>query len=76
MVYNALSAFDSTLFNKQQIVAYEDEGNIAEYARDAVQNLKAIGILKSIDSNYFEPTKVVNRKEACQILYSVIEQLR
>ena len=73
MVYNTLVCFDQTLFDEKQVEAYQDETAIADYAKEAVQKLKGLGIL---EGDCFNPTQVVTRAEACSILYKMIEQLK
>ena len=73
MVYNTLVCFDSTLFDEKQVEGYLDESSIADYAKEAVKKLKALGIL---EGEIFEPTQIVTRSEACSMLYKMIEQLK
>jgi len=60
---------ESKLTAAREDVAFADESNIADYAKDAVHKLYQAGIVSGTDNNQFSPTAYATRAQAAQILY-------
>lgn len=52
---------------------FADDRQIAEYAYDAVYDLRFKGIINGDDNNYFKPTDNATRAETAMIVYSAIK---
>ncbi len=68
MIYNALwrTERDGAADN------FADADEISDYAKDAVEYLKANGIVKGRENNMFFPKDGITRAEAAQIIYNVL----
>lgn len=51
---------------------FDDDKNIAAYAKDAVYTLNSKGIINGMGNNCFEPLAFATRAQAARILYSVM----
>lgn len=71
LVYRALELKKSELPNTEK--DFEDADNISDYAKSAVNTLKAMGILKGYDDGTFAPKSYMSRAEFACMMYSVIE---
>ena len=62
-----------TEFGSEQFFA--DEDDISDYAKSAVNTLRALGIVNGTPENYFNPTKSASRAEAAQMLYNFYQYI-
>lgn len=51
--------------------AFADDSLISDYAKEAVSQLKALGLVSGVGDNRFEPQRFVTRAEAAQIIYNL-----
>lgn len=56
-------------------VAFADDGNIADYARDAVYALRNMGVVQGMGNNDFAPANTATRAEASQMIYGIMKAL-
>lgn len=52
---------------------FADDGEIAEYAKEAVYTLRSLNIVSGTGGNQFAPKKNVTRAEAAQIIYNLLQ---
>ena len=55
--------------------AFDDENQIADYAKNEVITLYKAGIVDGIGDNLFAPTGFANRASAAKILYETLKTL-
>ena len=53
---------------------FGDDTEIADYAKEAVYTLKAMGILNGTGEGNFEPERAVTRAECAKIIYELIKE--
>lgn len=53
-------------------VTFADEGQISEYAKDAVKKLSKAGIINGKGNNCFDPDAALTRAEAAKVIYSLM----
>lgn len=70
MAYKAIKLFD-TNDTQNSSGRFSDDGEIADYAKDAVYYLKDAGIINGRGNNLFEPKGTATRAEAAKIIYNV-----
>ena len=54
-------------------VPFEDDAEIADYAKEAVYTLRSAKIINGVDGMHFEPNRSITRAEAAQIIYAITE---
>ena len=52
---------------------FDDEGNISDYALDAVKTLAGNGIINGRDNNNFMPKELLTRAEAAVLIYRLLQ---
>lgn len=72
MIYNAAIAA-GYVFDEEEYQPFEDDIQIATYAKKAVYTLKNEGIINGIDGENFAPLAYATRAEAAKIIYSVLK---
>ena len=74
MIYNALRYrnVDMTVGSFR----FDDDGQIADYAKDAVAALHDLGAINGVTDTTFEPTGLATRAQAAKIIYSVLNELQ
>lgn len=72
MIYRAAKNNGITLENGQ--MGFEDEGEIADYAKEAVSALAASGIVVGNDLNNFAPSDVATRAQVAKVVYRLMMQ--
>jgi hypothetical protein len=75
----ATIAYRALLLAKVTIAApdggkFPDDGQIADYAKDAVYALKRLGIIGGRDSGAFDPTAFATREETAKIICGIIDE--
>ncbi|MDD6483558.1 MAG: S-layer homology domain-containing protein [Clostridiales bacterium] len=76
IIYRALMKYSSARFEDDENIAFNDNASIAEYALEAIGNLRAAGIVNGKSDNNFEPGTTMLRAEAAQMMintYNFIE---
>lgn len=68
MIYRAAG-----LLPEKKYTAFEDDAQIADYAKEAVYTLKAYGIISGTSAENFEPCADTTRAEASAMLYRAIK---
>ena len=58
--------------SKEDGEAFADDDAIAQYAKEAVSQLRALGIVNGVGENTFEPKRLVTRAEAVQVIYNLL----
>ena len=70
MLYNAARAFN--LIEEAQKEEFADDGEIADYAQEAVYTLRGMDIIDGRDNNVFAPKAFATRAEAAKLIYSLV----
>lgn len=74
MIYNALK------YRGVNVTAdgfkFDDDGQIADYAKDAVAVLHGMGAINGVTATTFEPRGYATRAQTAKIVYSVLEELQ
>ena len=52
-----------------------DYDQIADYALEAIQKMKGLGIINGIEANHFGPHDTANRAQAAKIIYELISRM-
>ena len=73
MLYRALQYKGNTLAVGELTVT--DGSSIAEYARDAVSALSAVGVINGMDDGSFAPDGITSRAQAAVMIYRVVDTL-
>lgn len=72
MLNNCISAYSLTYGEETE---FTDNGNISEYARNAVKKIKAAGIISGYEDGSFLPLNPITRAEAAKILFETDERI-
>lgn len=68
MLANAVKVSDYVLPVNSDIL-FVDEGEIADYAKEAVKDIAAAGIINGDENKFFLPNDFANRAEAAKMIY-------
>ncbi len=60
---------------KQQYITFEDEENIAEWAKASVQSMQKLGIIGGMENNTFNPKGIATRAQAATVIYKMINSV-
>lgn len=74
MIYNALKYRNVDMPIGE--FKFDDDGQIADYAKDAVSALHAMGAINGMTEKTFVPYGLATRAQAAKIVYSVLEELQ
>ena len=74
MLYNALQYRNVKMSDDG--FRFDDDGQIADYAKNAVSALHNMGAINGMTETTFEPVGFATRAQAAKIVYSVIEELQ
>ena len=74
MIYKALQYRNVNM--KISGFKFDDDGQIADYAKDAVTALHDMGAINGVTETTFEPTGLATRAQAAKIIYSVLDELQ
>ena len=74
MIYKALQYRNVNM--KIGEFKFDDDGQIADYAKDAVAALHDMGAINGVTKTTFEPTSHATRAQAAKIIYSVLQELQ
>ena len=66
--------FKNIEVEKAEVEAFADASSVADYAQNAVANMKAIGLIKGYDNNY-NPKDNLTRAEASTVISSLLKLL-
>ena len=66
--------FKNIEVEKAEVEPFADASSVADYAQNAVANMKAIGLIKGYDNNY-NPKDNLTRAEAATVISSLLELL-
>ena len=66
--------FKNIEVEKAEVEPFADASSVADYAKDAVANMKAIGLIKGYDNNY-NPKDNLTRAEAATVISTLLELL-
>lgn len=69
IIYRAYSLYGD---EKTSAVAFDDDKDISQYAKEAVGVLAAKGIINGTGNNKFSPKGIVTRAQAAQIVYGLL----
>lgn len=72
MVYRAAKK-TGKVSDAEQGAAFADENEISDYAKEAVNTLKARGVMGGKGENRFEPKAYATRAEAAKMIHGLIE---
>ena len=74
MIYNALRYRGVDI--KPDGFRFDDDAEIADYAKEAVYALHGIGAINGVTETTFRPLGSATRAQAAKIVYSVLEELQ
>ena len=60
---------------KNTELSFNDSENISDYAKEAVAELSALGIINGVGDGMFQPKSVATRAQAAVIIDNVFEYL-
>ena len=66
--------FKEIEIEKEETTPFADEANVASYAKEAVANMKAIGLIKGYENKY-NPKDNLTRAEAATVITTLLELL-
>ncbi len=74
VMINRAGAYISSDFSQAlgEYEKFEDDSNIAEYAKEAVYRLKTLEIINGVDGENFAPKSYATRAEAAKMMYGVL----
>ena len=72
MIYRAMLASRMATEDKYDSYQFADDGQISQYAKDAVAALYKSGIISGVSETEFAPKAEVNRAMAARVLYGVL----
>lgn len=67
----AAAALKVSLTGRYATIVFDDESEIADYAKDSVQKLQTAGIVNGVGNNKFEPNGKVTRAMAAKVIYEL-----
>lgn len=70
IIYRALMLFDKST---GQRTVFDDDSQISDFAKDAVQCLAGRGIISGVGNNIFSPKSYVTRAQAAKIVYELLK---
>ena len=73
MIVRLLEKLSLTLPEVKEYEPFEDEGDIADYAKEHIITLYKAGIVDGIGDGLFDPTGYANRASAAKILYETLK---
>ena len=73
MLYNALQYRNVNMTTDG--FKFDDDWQIADYAKPAVGALHAMGAINGVTETTFEPLGLATRAQAAKIIYSVLNEL-
>lgn len=68
MIYRCILKYSSIAYDQQTILPFDDSAVISEYAKQAVEGLRANNIINGKDNNNFAPKDNMLRAEAAQLM--------
>lgn len=71
MAYRLLNICDVAIPEVNEVVVFNDENEISDYAKDAVAALQKAGIINGDDSGSFNPKAFATRAETAKIIYGI-----
>ena len=71
MLFRTSEICNISLGTKYNTVIFNDDSEIADYARDAIRNLQVAGIVNGIGENTFAPNGTVTRAMAAKAIYEL-----
>ncbi len=75
MIDRAITAMKLTVSDIREAQSFGDEGQIASYATDSVNNLYKKGIFSGNENNEFSPAEKATRAEVAQVVYNLINRV-
>ncbi|MBP3359226.1 MAG: S-layer homology domain-containing protein [Clostridia bacterium] len=74
IIHNAAVYKNVTLASAGDALTFADDSQIAEYAKESVYTLKAMGIINGVSDMDFAPLKNATRAEAAMIIYALLRK--
>lgn len=75
MIARAIKAKNINLYDQNDGLIFNDEAYMSDYAKESIEYLAKKGIVTGIGENLYNPSSLVTRAEAAQIVYNVLKQL-
>lgn len=75
LAYRALTALGAGLPAVREAPAFADDGQIADYAKEAVYTLYRANVLNGTEEDLFSPTAPATRAQAAKILHGVLNAI-
>ncbi len=57
---------------KRESIPFADEAEISDYAKDAVSDMRNMGIIEGKEDNLFDPKAPATRAEVCKMVYTLL----
>ena len=70
IIYRAYTLYDKS---EVQTATFDDDAQISDFAKDAVQCLAGRGIISGVGNNIFSPKSYVTRAQAAKIVYELLK---
>ena len=72
MINRAADYVGKNLVSAKEYTSFSDEGQIAEYAADAVKKLYQCGVISGMEDGSFRPQGTCTRAEAAKMIYGLL----
>lgn len=72
MINRAADYVGKNLVSAKEYTSFSDEGQIAEYAADAVRKLYECGVINGMEDGSFRPYSTCTRAEAAKMIYGLL----
>ncbi|MBE7035757.1 MAG: S-layer homology domain-containing protein [Ruminococcaceae bacterium] len=72
MIYRLIK--DTVEMPEMEAEEFADDGEMADYAKEAIYSLKKLNILGGVGDNQFAPKKTITRAELAKIIYAIIQK--
>lgn len=72
---NVLRLADEVVKSDDDVLAFDDDGDISEYAKDSIYLLKGLEIINGNGDGRFEPKSDITRAEAAKMIYGLYKYL-
>lgn len=75
MLYKTLKYLDYNIEPIREVKVFNDDSQISDYAKEAINNMYAAGIVNGKNENVLEPQGTATRAEVAKVLYEILFRL-
>ena len=72
MLYRCLDKLSSDCHQVREAKLFEDDNDIADYAKEAVYQLYECNVINGVSDNVFSPAESLTRAQAAKLIYEII----